>query len=75
MRAETGRQNPLFCALPHPGKGGSQIGKGESQFHVWLIRNFVFSAELTILAAVTLRNSVNANSYLVFLGQKKCNLL
>lgn len=72
---KTGRQKPLFCAVPQTGKGGSQIGKGENQFHVWFLRNFVVSAELTILAAVTLRNSVNANSYLVFLGQKKYNLL
>lgn len=68
VKAEMGRQNPLFCALPQTGKGGSQIGKGEKQFHVCFLRNLIFSAELTILAALTLGNPGNAKSFLVFLG-------
>lgn len=54
VRAETGRQKNLFCALPQTGKGGSQIGKGENQFCVWFLRNLILSTTLMILAAVTL---------------------
>lgn len=74
-RAETGRQKKLVCALPQSVKGGSQIGKAENQFHVWFLRNLIFGAELMILVAVTLRDSVNAKFCLVFLGQEKCNQL
>lgn len=44
----------MFCALPQTGKSGSQIGMGENQFCVWFLRNLIFSAELTILAAVSI---------------------